>query len=113
MKPKLLTKELTSEQKQRLNAIYRMLIPGTTKEEISATFDISERQARDYVSYIKKVKPVIATSAMKGYKIARTMADLELAKQTAREIKSRIEDLNESYKPLIKFIEKAERYEQQ
>ncbi len=113
MKPQLLTNKLTDEQRFRLNSIYRMLVKGTTKEEISNQFGCSERQARDYISYIKKVKPVIAVSSSKGYKVARTIEDVELAKQTLNEIRSRKQDLIESEKPLIEFLQSAGVYEQQ
>jgi hypothetical protein len=49
---------------------------------------------------------LIATSDQRGYKIAKTKADLEEVIHQWKELDSRIEQLEERKKPLIEFYEK-------
>ena len=100
--------DLTPQMRAKLNSAYKMLKVKTTKEEIMKYLGVSERSARDLISYIKKVFPVISNSASKGYRIAQTEDDLADAEQTVSEIKSRIQDLQEGIKPLEKFMSEME-----
>ena len=79
---------------------------STTKEEIVMNLDINERVARDLISYIKKKFPVISNSQNKGYRLALSVDDLEDAKQTIAEARSRINDLQEGIKPLEDFVDR-------
>ena len=83
-----------------------MLKTSTTKEEIVMNLDINERVARDLISYIKKKFPVISNSQNKGYRLALSVDDLEDAKQTIAEARSRINDLQEGIKPLEDFVDR-------
>lgn len=98
--------ELTETTRNRLNKVYLMLKHTTTKEEIVLNLDINERVARDLISFIKKKFPVISNSQNKGYRLALSVEDLEDAKQTIAEARSRINDLQEGIKPLEDFVEK-------
>src|SRR5574344_1989674 len=100
--------ELTETTKNRLNTVYFMLKQSTTKEDIINQLDINERVARDLISYIKKQFPVISNSQNKGYRLCLGLDDLEDAKRTVAEARSRIEDLQEGIKPLELFIQQAE-----
>lgn len=104
----LKNQELTETTRTRLNIIYGMLKHNTTKEEIVSNLDINERVARDMISYIKKKFPVISNSQNKGYRLALNVEDIEDAKQTIAEVKSRIIDLQEGIKPLEQFVEQLE-----
>lgn len=78
-----------------------------TKDEICKVCGCkNERSAREIVSALATVKPIISTSDGKGYKLARTKADVEEARHTWAELSSRMEELEKRIKPLIKFIER-------
>ena len=104
-------KPMTENQRQNANILYRLLMvyDVVTKEELLAElgWDIrKDRQLRDLLSMIGKKRPLIATSDQKGYKIAKTKADLEEVIHQWKELDSRIEQLEERKKPLIAFYEK-------
>lgn len=80
-----------------------------TKEEIAAHFNISERSARDMVSAVAKLQPIIATSDQRGYRLAGTLKDYNDAKHQWAELDSRIAELEARKKPLIRFCEKVEK----
>ena len=100
------SQDLTETTRNRLNKVYSMLKTSTTKEEIVMNLDINERFARDLISYIKKKFPVISNSQNKGYRLALSVDDLEDAKQTIAEARSRINDLQEGIKPLEDFVDR-------
>lgn len=100
------SQDLTETTRNRLNKVYSMLKTSTTKEEIVLNLDINERVARDLISYIKKKFPVISNSQNKGYRLALSVDDLEDAKQTIAEARSRINDLQEGIKPLEDFVDR-------
>lgn len=78
-----------------------------TKEEIGAYLGVkNERSVRDIISLLATKKPILSNSGGKGYKLAQTIDDLEEIEHTWAEIDSRIEQLQERKKPLIKFYEK-------
>jgi hypothetical protein len=106
--------ELNDIDKERANAIFRYLCKirrPATKEEICEfigwDFNTSnERRIRELISSIAKVKPIIATSNKRGYKVATSEEDLAEVVHQWRELDSRIEELAERRKPLIRFYEK-------
>ena len=78
-----------------------------TKEEIGVYLGVkNERSVRDIISLLATKKPILSNSGGKGYKLAQTIDDLEEIEHTWAEIDSRIEQLQERKKPLIKFYEK-------
>ena len=105
-------KPMTENQRQNGNAIYRLLMAYdvVTKEEMLAELgwdNRKDRQLRDLLSMIGKKRPLIATSDQKGYKIAKTKADLEEVCHQWKELDSRIANLKERVTPLIKFYEQV------
>ena len=104
-------KPMTENQRQNGNKLYRLLMAYdvVTKEERLAELgwdSKKDRQLRDLLSMIGKKRPLISTSDSKGYKMAKTKADLEEVKHQWKELDSRIEQLKERRKPLIDFYEK-------
>ena len=104
-------KPMTENQRQNGNKLYRLLMAYdvVTKEEMLAELgwdSKKDRQLRDLLSMIGKKRPLISTSDSKGYKMAKTKADLEEVKHQWKELDSRIEQLKERRKPLIDFYEK-------
>ena len=78
-----------------------------TKEEIGEYLGVkNERVVRDIISLLATRKPIISKSNSCGYKLALTKEDLEEVENVWRELDSRIEQLEERKKPLIKFYEK-------
>ena len=101
--------EMSPIERRQCREIARMLVQDwQDKYALAEILGVSERTARDRISTIAKRMPVISTSDSKGYKIARTMADLELAKQAARELGSRMNELNSRKEVLDNFISEME-----
>ena len=103
-------KPMTENEKKNGNLLYKYLMQNdvVSKEEMLAVLgwdSKKDRQLRDLLSMIGKKVPLIATSDQKGYKIAKTKADLEQVCHQWRELDSRINNLDERRKPLIKFYE--------
>ena len=103
-------KPITDNMKQKVNECYLFLKSigrYATKEEIGEYLGVSnERQVRDIISVLATRKPIISKSNSCGYRLAMTKEDLEEVENVWREIDSRIEQLEERKKPLIKFYEK-------
>ena len=104
-------KPMTENQKYYGNMLYKFLMANdtVTKEQMLEHLgwdSKKDRQLRDLLSMIGKKRPLISTSDSKGYKIAKTKADLEEVKHQWKELDSRIEQLKERRKPLIDFYEK-------
>lgn len=107
-------KPMTENQKENGNKLYRFMMASNyvTKEQMFAHlgWDKSkDRQLRDLISLIAKKVPVISTSDKKGYKIAKTVYDIEEVIHSWKEIDSRIAELEERKKPLIEFYEKIKK----
>lgn len=107
-------KPLTDNIKQKANAIYKHLYniyPNyATKEELAKVIGATnERTVRDVINTLRKVKPIISVSSGKGYKLARTTADIEEVRHCWQEIDSRQEELELTKQPLIKFYEQAKK----
>lgn len=105
--------EMSKKEKELGNQVYRILMTNSTpitKEFICDSLgwkynSSTERKVRMLLSYIGKVKPLISTSNQKGYYIARTKEDKQAVEHQWKEIDSRIKELEERRKPLIKFYE--------
>ena len=105
-------KPMTENQTANGNKLYHFMMANDylTKEQMLAYLgwdSKKDRQLRDLISLIAKKVPVISTSDKKGYKIAKTIDDLREVEHCWSEIDSRIEELEERKKPLIKFYEKV------
>lgn len=103
-------KPMTENEKKNGNLLYRYLMQNdiVSKEQMLNVLgwdSKKDRQLRDLLSMIGKKVPLIATSDQRGYKIAKTKADLEEVEHTWKELDSRINNLDERRKPLIKFYE--------
>lgn len=103
-------KPMTENEKKNGNLLYKYLMQNdvVSKEQMLAVLgwdSKKDRQLRDLLSMIGKKVPLIATSDQKGYKIAKTKADLEEVEHQWKELDSRIENLKERVTPLIKFYE--------
>ena len=103
-------KPMTENEKKNGNLLYKYLMQNdvVSKEEMFAVLgwdSKKDRQLRDLLSMIAKKKPLIATSDQKGYKIAKTKQDLYAVEHEWKELDSRINNLDERRKPLIKFYE--------
>lgn len=105
-------KPMTENQKINGNKLYKFMMAHdgfVTKLQmfVALGWDTSkDRQLRDLISMIAKKVPVISTSDNRGYKIAKSKADLELVTHSWAEIDSRIEELSKRREPLIKFYDK-------
>lgn len=103
-------KPITENIKQKANALFDYLMAQSdyvTKEQIGEHLGIkNERQVRDIISLLATKKPILSKSNSKGYKLAKSKADLEDCKNVWCEIDSRIEELKKRREPLIKFYEK-------
>lgn len=102
---------MTDNQKMYGNKLYNYLMKNdvVTKDEMLHFLGWDkkkDRQLRELISLIAQKRPVIATSDQKGYKIAKTVADLREVEHQWKELDSRIEQLQERRKPLIDFREK-------
>jgi DNA-binding winged helix-turn-helix (wHTH) protein len=100
---------MTPNQKDNGNKLYRYMMQHDvcTKEELFNVlgWDKSkDRQLRDLISMIAKKVPVISTSDSKGYKIAKSVKDIEEVKHQWKEIDKRQQELEARKKPLIDFI---------
>lgn len=77
------------------------------KNEICRMFDLTnERRTREKISQIAQVYPVISSSKRQGYKVASESDDIELLKESDRELESRIRELKKRRKPLQREIAK-------
>lgn len=102
---------LTDNQKYYANAIYVYLRDsGTyrTKEQICKylgwEYPKMDRQLRDLISQLAKVKPIISTSDSRGYKLAQTTEDMEEVKHQAMELQKRANEIMARITPLQNFM---------
>lgn len=97
---------LTDENKEKLNALYKLMCKqNVTKQMVMQIFKINERTARDMISEIAKRAPVIAVSDSKGYRIAVSIKDTNEAKHAFLENKKRAEEIMKRNAPLKQFLE--------
>lgn len=104
-------KPMTENQKFYGNKLYKFMMTHDilTKEQMLEYLGWDknkDRQLRDLISAIAKKVPVISTSDSRGYKIAKTKADLEQVEHQWKEFDKRISELELRKQPLIKFYEK-------
>ena len=106
MKPE---KPITQNMREKANRCYTILykVNGyVTKEQLGKLLGITnERSVRDVISLLATRCPIISTSDNRGYKLAKTKADLEEVEHTWAELSSRIEEIERRIQPLIKFKE--------
>lgn len=104
-------KPMTENQKYYGNMLYKFLMHNdfVTKDQMFEYLGWDgkkDRQLRDLLSLIGQKVPLISTSDQRGYKIAKTKADLELVEHTWAELSSRTEVLEKRIKPLLEFRDK-------
>ena len=104
-------KPMTENQKYYGNMLYKFLMHNdiVTKEQMLEHLgwdSKKDRQLRDLLSMIGKKRPLISTSDSKGYKIAKTKADLDEVCHQWKEFDKRISELELRKQPLIKFYDK-------
>lgn len=102
--------------KERANIIYVYLKDGKTrtKSELCGALgweynSSNDRRVREIISILAKKIPIISTSDSRGYRIAKSILDLDDVEHQWRELDSRISELEERKSPLIKFYEKAKK----
>ena len=97
---------MTEERRAQLNALYRMMCERTvTKEDVMRAFGVGERLARDMISEIAKVKPVIALSDRRGYRVALRVDDMRDARHALADIRSRQREMERRALMLEQFLE--------
>lgn len=108
----MLNKKYDEATRQRLIKAAKLLQTGTPhkgvlKEEIAEKVGLSgEREARAYVSALKKKFPVISHNGYKGFRIARTSADVPDNERTFFEVLSRVEEMLYGILPNLDFEKK-------
>lgn len=108
----MLNKEYDEATRQRLKKAARLLKTGTPnkgvqKEEIAEIVGLSgEREARAYVSALKKRFPIISHNGYKGFRIAKTSDDVPDNERTFFEVLSRVEEMLYGILPNLDFEKK-------
>lgn len=104
--------ELNEQDKRRANELFTYMkrkADYCTKEELCKVLGWSypekDRQIREMISNLAKVKPIIGTSDKRGYKLAQTAADKEIARHQWAELSKRADEIMSRCLPLINFIE--------
>lgn len=100
------TKQYNEQQKRTLNKVATMLKNGTTKEEVMKELNTSERQARDIISSIGYIYPVISNAGEKGYKLALTKEDIPNNERKIWDRLSRIQEMLYTVLPNFEFEHK-------
>lgn len=106
--------ELSIQDRQRANEVYIFMRNNKgyhTKEELCKVlgweYPQKDRQIRELISNIAKVKPIISTSDNRGYKLAISNNDIEEARHQWAELSKRADEIMARCAPLIRFIEKG------
>lgn len=99
----IINKEYSAEQKKNLNIVANLLKTGTTKEMVMEALNTNERSARDYISSIGYVYPVISNAGEKGYRLALTKEDVMDNEKKIWDRLSRIEEMLYTILPNFKF----------
>ena len=106
----MIEKPTLTNIQEKANRLYEYLKTQddyVTKEQIGRVLGIkNERSVREVISLLATKKPILSKSNSKGYKLAKTVEDLEDLKNVWMEIDSRIEELDKRRTPLIKFYER-------
>lgn len=100
--------QFTQSMRDKLNKMYRLLCQRFySKQELMDIFKLGERQVRMMITEISHKMPIISTSGTNnGYKVARTINDIQMVEHSWAELFSRIEELEKRIKPLIDFRDK-------
>lgn len=101
-------KPITDNMKERCNKLYVYMKSGVTvaKDDVCIICRVkSERQARDIISTLAARRPIITTSAGKGYRLALNENDIVDVAHSWAELSSRIEELEKRIAPLKKFMQ--------
>ncbi|NCD06404.1 MAG: hypothetical protein EOL97_09810 [Spirochaetia bacterium] len=106
--------EISENQKMLANKLYKFLMQQiesvdkkTMCEFLGWEYNSSnDRKLRIILANIGKVKPLLATSDQRGYRLAKNSEDVEEVEHQWKEIDKRIQMLEERRKPLINFYEK-------
>ena len=103
----MIAKPQTPLIKTRANYLYRFMLSGDTftKKDMCSCLgweynSNNERRIREIVALLATVRPIIATSDNRGYKVASTQDEVD---HQINEINSRIEELKKRLPPLINF----------
>lgn len=91
---------------QAKNVLPKLLEVRRTKQELSKTFGLSERDIRRMIQEVAKEYPVLAHSQAVGYKLFESDADVEDAIITLLELRSRRKELKEREKPIVRELRK-------
>lgn len=108
--------ELNENKKLLCNKVYMFLKNNKrycNKEELTNVLGWElpkyDRQIRDIISIIAKLKPIISTSDSKGYKLAQTKDDIDEVNHQWAELSKRSDEILDRCKPLINFIDKLKK----
>jgi hypothetical protein len=106
----MLEKPTLTNIQERANKLYEYLKTQddyVTKEQIGAYLGIdNERSVREVISLLATKKPILSKSNSKGYKLAKSVKDLNDAINVWCELDSRMGELNKRRTPIIDFVER-------
>lgn len=116
---KLRKMKQTREAKENFSSpIMNLLFMTRTKKELCEIRGVSERAIRNEIAECSMYYPVIATSDKSGYRLAKSISDLDgdlllieldEVEHQIRELNSRIKCLKKRLKPLIAYKKVAEK----
>lgn len=84
--------------------IERLKTQVTYKQDLQDDFKLSERQVRLIIAEIAKEQPIMATSYVKGYKLATEPYECGFLYNTTLDLLSRISEITLRLEPQIKFL---------
>lgn len=96
--------DLTPKESKKKGEAKEILTERTSLFWISQLLNVKKRTARQIIAEVAHKEPVISLSTQKGYRIARTEADVEDALHMVKDLDSRILQLEKRKKPLLKFV---------
>jgi hypothetical protein len=106
----MIEKPTLTNIQERANKLYEYLKTQddyVTKEQIGKVLEIkNERSVREVISLLATKKPILSKSNSKGYKLAKSVKDLNDAINVWCELDSRIEELNKRRTPIVDFVER-------
>jgi hypothetical protein len=106
----MIVKPTLTNIQERANQLYEYLKTQddyVTKEQIGSYLGIdNERSVREVISLLATKKPILSKSNSKGYKLAKSIKDLDDAINVWCELDSRMEELNKRRTPIINFVER-------
>jgi hypothetical protein len=106
----MIAKPTLTNIQERANKLYEYLKTQddyVTKEQIGAYLGVdNERSVREVISLLATKKPILSKSNSKGYKLAKSVKDVDDAINVWCELDSRMEELNKRRTPIINFVER-------